>query len=251
MKKYTIFDLDGCLSDDEHRRHLLPNHSKPHPTEYNQYNNLCGQDAPMNQMHWVRATVATLPMVITARPHEHLAATQDWIHDNFGSRFSLRMRPENNLMPSPELKITLLNHAGVQPHQVAEAYDDRADVLAAYREWGIPVERLFFLDTKGKRPFTKKRAVGEILQEMSATFTERNAVYGDNYKQVAKLVKVFFPNGVPPELVITDQWHLFELKLVKLSRFAISNLTHMDSIHDDAVYSAMIESILSEETNNV
>jgi hypothetical protein len=84
----------------------------------------------------------------------------------------------------------------------------------------------------------------DVLAEMAETYRARNAVYGDNFMMVAKLVKVLFPNGVPPGLVERDEWHLFELKLVKLSRFAISNLTHLDSIHDDAVYSAMIESIL-------
>lgn len=92
-----------------------------------------------------------------------------------------------------------------------------------------------------------KRDPAIILDEMADTFRQRNAMYGDNYRMVAKLVKVLFPNGVPPELVVSDQWHLLELKLVKLSRFAISNLTHIDSIHDDAVYSAMIESIIHEQ----
>lgn len=89
---------------------------------------------------------------------------------------------------------------------------------------------------------------GQILRDMAATFDERNKVYGSNYLMVSKLVKVLFPDGVPPGLVETDHWHLFELKLVKLSRFAISNLSHMDSIHDDGVYSAMIESILHRDS---
>jgi hypothetical protein len=84
----------------------------------------------------------------------------------------------------------------------------------------------------------------EILNEMAKTFKERNAIYGSNYFMIGPLIKVLFPNGVPQELVSTHRWHLFELKLVKISRFAVSNLTHIDSIHDDAVYSAMIESIL-------
>jgi hypothetical protein len=92
-----------------------------------------------------------------------------------------------------------------------------------------------------------KKDAATILDQMADTFRQRNAVYGDNYRMVAKLVKVLFPNGVPSELVVTDQWHLFELKLVKISRFAISGLTHIDSIHDDAVYAAMIESILHEK----
>lgn len=90
----------------------------------------------------------------------------------------------------------------------------------------------------------KNTNASEILAEMSETFKQRNALYADNYKMVPQMVKVLFPNGVPPELVVTDQWHLFELKLVKLTRFAISGLTHIDSIHDDAVYSAMIEAII-------
>ena len=94
------------------------------------------------------------------------------------------------------------------------------------------------------------RTAADILDSMAETFRERNKVYGSNYKMVAPLVRALFPNGVPPDLVVTHQWHLFELKLVKLSRFAISNLTHVDSIHDDGVYSAMIESIITNQEND-
>jgi hypothetical protein len=92
-----------------------------------------------------------------------------------------------------------------------------------------------------------KKDAAMILDQMADTFRQRNAVYGDNYLMVSKLVKVLFPQGVPSDLVVSPHWHLFELKLVKLSRFAISGLTHIDSIHDDAVYSAMIESILHDK----
>lgn len=87
----------------------------------------------------------------------------------------------------------------------------------------------------------------EILEQMAVTFRERNKMYGENYRMVAKLVAILWPHGVPSALVTTDAWHLFELKLVKLSRFAVSNLTHRDSIHDDGVYSAMIEALILEK----
>jgi hypothetical protein len=83
----------------------------------------------------------------------------------------------------------------------------------------------------------------EKLEAMAETFRARNKVYGSNYKMVGKLMKVLFPNGVPKDLVFEDHFHLFELMLVKLSRYAISNLTHTDSIHDAAVYAAMCEAI--------
>lgn len=105
---------------------------------------------------------------------------------------------------------------------------------------GGPVQKQF------AKPVFKKDA-GMILDEMADTFRQRNAVYGDNFRMVGKLMAVLFPNGVPKEVLHSDQFHLFELKLVKLSRFAISNLTHQDSIHDDGVYSAMIEAIVIEQ----
>jgi hypothetical protein len=95
----------------------------------------------------------------------------------------------------------------------------------------------------------KQPTAADILEEMGKTFRERNKVYGDNFRMVGAMMKILFPEGVPPELLHSDKFHLFELKLVKISRFAISGMTHQDSIHDDAVYSAMIEAILLEEEN--
>ncbi len=85
------------------------------------------------------------------------------------------------------------------------------------------------------------KTADQILDEAAQTFRDRNAVYGDNFKMVGKMMQVLFPNGVPPELVVQDHFHLFELVLVKLSRYAISNLSHVDSIRDLAVYAAMCE----------
>ena len=94
-----------------------------------------------------------------------------------------------------------------------------------------------------------KPSTDEILHAMAVTFKERNAVYGSNYKMVGPIMKILFPNGVPVELLGSDQFHLFELTIVKLSRLAISNLTHVDSAHDAAVYLAMQESIIREANN--
>jgi hypothetical protein len=95
----------------------------------------------------------------------------------------------------------------------------------------------------------KDKTAADILAAGADTFRERNAVYGDNYKMVGKIMEVLFPNGVPSDLPFKDQFHLFELILVKLSRFAISGLTHQDSIHDAMVYAAMIEAIIKGEVN--
>ena len=95
-----------------------------------------------------------------------------------------------------------------------------------------------------------KLACGAVLREMADTFDARNAVYGDNYRMVGHVMAAFFPEGVTlktPEDY--EVFHLFELKIVKLTRFVIGGMTHQDSIHDDAVYAAMIEAILKERAH--
>ena len=91
-----------------------------------------------------------------------------------------------------------------------------------------------------------------ILAKMATTFTMRNNDYKDNYKMVGDVMAAFFPDGV--ELKTADQfavWHLFELKIVKLTRFVIAGMLHADSIHDDAVYSAMIENIVATNPTQI
>lgn len=90
------------------------------------------------------------------------------------------------------------------------------------------------------------KTVPEILDEMRETFIERNKVYGDNYLAVGKCMDVLFPKGVvlncPNDFMV---WHLFELLIVKITRFSFSDCTHKDSIHDAAVYCAMVEEVMS------
>lgn len=85
----------------------------------------------------------------------------------------------------------------------------------------------------------------DILAEMADTYRERNKVYGDNYKRVGDVMAAMFPDGV--QLRTAEEynvWHLFELMVVKMTRFANSGLSHEDSIHDLAVYAAMVESLI-------
>lgn len=86
--------------------------------------------------------------------------------------------------------------------------------------------------------------VPDIFDGMKQTFIERNGTYRDNYKDVCKILPILFPNGVDAKMLANPAFHLLVIKIVKLSRFCQTNLTHLDSIHDDAVYSAMIETVI-------
>jgi len=88
----------------------------------------------------------------------------------------------------------------------------------------------------------------QILAAAAQTFAERNAVYKDNWTQVGQIMTALFPNGVHLKSEADfNKWHLFELAVVKLTRFANSGLTHRDSIHDIIVYAAMVEMLTDDE----
>ena len=313
--KIVIFDLDGCISDDRRRRHLLPDNYAARaipltPADWEPYHEGLKFDQAINATLVLEAMAKRYHIAfITARPEAYQGETLSWLEDKFGEieNFTLLMRPLGNDMASPDLKVTLFDYEkGFEWSNVVAAYDDREDVLLAYNkrtggsaplyltteagaarltntfrpqdraaqpaakyigqsisererdalaaegDWITPQEAraLAALDDEDDAPppinTEAANDVPTILERMASTFRERNKVYGSHYEMSAPLTKVLFPDGVPTELIFTDQWHLFELILVKLSRFAISELTHVDSIHDTAVYGAMIESILEK-----
>lgn len=238
--KIAIFDLDGCISDDRRRRCLLPEKGTC-DNDYAAYHLDCGNDPLINE-HLVHQHIDAGHHIvfITARPAAYITATCQWLERHFpmDAGFTLLTRPNGDATPCPELKVRLFEGSDFELkwEDVAAAYDDRQDILDAYAAKGVKNVRL--VTCPDPTP-------GNILRAMATTFDERNKVYGSNYQMVGPIMRILFPDGVPPELLGSDQFHLFELKIVKLSRFAISGLTHADSIHDDGVYSAMIESILS------
>jgi len=126
---------------------------------------------------------------------------------------------------------------------------DRNGNITAYRAHEPPVVETYGEQATGKsagKIAAPKRSptVPEILEAAAETYRARNAIYGDNYKNTGAVMRALFPDGV--KLVTEDdfnRWCLFELVIVKLTRFTNSGLTHIDSMHDTAVYAAMLESM--------
>lgn len=268
---YVICDLDGCLSDDRWRRHLLPSdvmNARPHAyDDYHRgivFDEIVEQTRAMVQYYACdeNGEQKSMVLLVTARPDVDgiRDATIEWLNEKFGSTsrlkifdYCLLMRPEGCLLQSPELKMSLLNdyfngvheNAAIGWGKVVAALDDRENVLKVY-PMPDKLKRRIELGALERSPEQQlpgdaRNSVPEILRSMADTFAERNKVYSDNYLRVAPIIRLLWPEGVPSELVTSDRWHLFELLVVKLTRFAVGDLTHIDSIHDIAVYAAMIE----------
>lgn len=93
------------------------------------------------------------------------------------------------------------------------------------------------------------KTADEFLSEAAATFKSRNAVYGNNYLNVGAAMAALFPEGVSLKTANDhNRFHIFMLGIVKLSRYANNWGAggHADSMHDNTVYSAMLESIDAE-----
>ena len=92
--------------------------------------------------------------------------------------------------------------------------------------------------------------VSKLLNDSAALFAQRNAVYKDNFRMVGKIMKALFPGEAPVLETEADytRWHLFELSIVKLSRYAVNydKGGHADSLDDMIVYLAMVAALDSE-----
>lgn len=92
----------------------------------------------------------------------------------------------------------------------------------------------------------------DILQEAAQTYRKRNAVYGDNFLKVGKIMAALFPDGITLRSEDDhNRFHIFMLAVVKQTRYVHSWAAggHADSSHDLTVYSAMLEAI-DEEIRN-
>jgi hypothetical protein len=250
--KYVIFDLDGCLADDRRRQPLIDLAASD---PFEAYHSDCHLDPLINSYLFDRtAHLGLKPFIFTARPEKLREKTLWWLREVAGLKIAseqLFMRPEGCLKKSPELKKDYLDSllkSGLKRGDIVLAFDDREDVLAVYESAGILTEKISY--PPGESLAAPELLAAEKLEAMAQTFRDRNKVYGSNYKMVGKVMKVLFPNGVPKDLVFEEHFHLFELLLVKISRYAISNLTHTDSIHDAAVYAAMCEAINDQKKEN-
>lgn len=86
----------------------------------------------------------------------------------------------------------------------------------------------------------------EILEQMAVTFRERNAIYGDNWRTHTAVMRACFPEGITLKGEFeTGMYAWFSIIMGKMTRLANAGFRHQDSIHDIAVYAAMMEGYLA------
>lgn len=99
--------------------------------------------------------------------------------------------------------------------------------------------------------------VPDILEDMAGTYRTRNLIYKDNFNKVGSILFLLHgPDSSAPMANFQDTverqtlFDLYRMIIGKLTRFAESGLTHVDSIHDLAVYAAMVESLVHKAASD-
>jgi phosphoglycolate phosphatase-like HAD superfamily hydrolase len=132
----VIFDMDGTLSDCDHRRHFVTGQKK----NFNAFYDAMGEDT-------VKPTIQTLcsmyyfyswrVIICTGRPESYRKGTEAWLKKYGVLHHELRMRPDSRRNdPDYEIKQDMLN-AILKEREVLVAVDDRNQVVDMWRRNNI------------------------------------------------------------------------------------------------------------------
>lgn len=145
MKRIQIIDLDGCISDDRWRRHLINpakiERGQPGWQErFDQYHMVCHLDELVHRDE----IVETLFVILTGRPVRYHDQTIKWLNEERLKPLFLIMRNNHDYSPSTILKRRMVeglldpNSYALNIEDIVSAIDDREDIVEMYRsEFGL------------------------------------------------------------------------------------------------------------------
>ena len=135
----VIFDLDGTLSDDRHRRHLV----EQKPKRFPEYFRLAEKDPPympvVNLSRELYARPTNYISIWTGRPGNYREMTVEWLRRNGVGYDELLMRHTGDYTSTNTLKGRWLDNLEEPPDLVL---DDREECCVWWESRGIPVLRV-------------------------------------------------------------------------------------------------------------
>jgi len=135
-KDIVIVDIDGTLSDVQHRLHFLKG---PGKKDWKRFFEHAPSD-PLVEIvvRWVKNLAPEYTAIlITGRPEDYRRDTEQWLQQHGIGYSRLLMRHAGDRRPDTVVKRELLEQVGRA--RVAFVIDDRAAVCDMYRECGMRV----------------------------------------------------------------------------------------------------------------
>ena len=135
MMRTVIFDIDGTLSNPEHRLHYLTGANK----DWDAFLSACGEDAPYSEMIRLCNVVARsfIIMLVTGRSEKFRKMTEDWLEKHKVRYDGLYMRPDGDFRPDHVIKSEILDRLLAAGHEIDFVVDDRQSVVDMWRSRGL------------------------------------------------------------------------------------------------------------------
>ncbi len=130
----VIVDIDGTLSDAEHRVHLVKEKRWP------EFYDLCDLDMPHVHIGVIVNLLSAHYQIVlvTGRVERVRDKTEAWLNKHWITYHNLLMRPDGDTRPDDVLKEEILDRDILPTYAPAFALDDRDKVVAMWRRRGIP-----------------------------------------------------------------------------------------------------------------
>lgn len=131
----VISDLDGTITDAEHRVHLVRNH----PKDYDRFFAEARNDGPITAVISVLQALKQAGHdvhIITGRSEVVRQDTVEWLERHEVPFDRLLMRPEHDYTPDDRLKEGWFR-AEYEPEEVLLVLEDRARVVRMWRRHGL------------------------------------------------------------------------------------------------------------------
>jgi len=129
-----LTDIDGTLANTRWRDVLIGT------VNWDEYHDKSQYDDPyLNMISIIRALHECEYYIVgvSSRPEKFRKLTMDWLLKHRVPLDQLLMRPNDNHQASPELKTYLVSRTLGGFDDVAFVFDDREDVIAAFRARGV------------------------------------------------------------------------------------------------------------------
>lgn len=137
-----IFDIDGTISDCEHRVHFIRGEGKK---DWAGFYAAQVDDPPIPHMVKLCRTLAIQhPVVfVTGRPEDYRAPTFAWLTRHVTDDFdSLYMRAAGDFRDDGIVKVELMHRVVKDGYEPVLAFEDRSRVVSAYRAAGFPCAQI-------------------------------------------------------------------------------------------------------------
>lgn len=141
MRKIIVFDIDGTIANNDHRRHFVEQEKK----DWKAYNSLMADDGVYKDIIWIMsmmwADMDARIILCTGREEVYREVTDDWLINNSLSHYitDMYMRGVKDYRSDAIVKVELLKQIEADWGRPQLWFDDRQQVVDAIRAEGIRV----------------------------------------------------------------------------------------------------------------